>query len=236
VANNYLEFSETLGPLTKKQEAWLQQQLEPIVVVNGTEFPEDDAPECDEPDYRGLRFLRDYEDLDDNADTPGFGVAFQGTGKDRQAWLHATEGGDPGRVAHLVQKFLKRFRLNQCWSLTYATTCSKPRLGEFGGGAVVVTTDNIRWNNAYDFVEEQRSAFERRRQHDCLLIRKAAELGIEPERLDESVHEAASAATASINNAGVGDQIAYLIEHFGAEETEKILDKLWGTEQEHDNE
>ena len=235
MANNYLEFSETLGPLTKKQAAWLQQQLEPIVVVNGTEFPEDDAPECDEPDYRGLRFLRDYEDLDDDADMPGFGVEFQGAGKDRQAWIHAEEGGDPGRATHLVQKFLKKFCPDQCWSLSYATTCSKPRLGEFGGGAVFVTADNIRWSNSYEFVEEQRNAFERHLQHDRRLIGKAAELGIEPEQLDEAVHEAASAAAASINNAGVDDQIVYLIEHCGAKETEKILNKLSGTESEHDN-
>ena len=61
MADNYLQFSETLDALTKKQEAWLQQQLEPIVVVNGTEFPEDDAPDCDEPEYWGLRFLRDMK-------------------------------------------------------------------------------------------------------------------------------------------------------------------------------
>lgn len=109
MANNYLEFSETLGPLTKKQEAWLQQQLEPIVVVNGTEFPEEAAPDCDVPDYQGLRFLRDYADLDEDADTCGFDVDFEGTGKDRQAWIYAEEDGDPSRVAHLVQKFLKKF-------------------------------------------------------------------------------------------------------------------------------
>jgi len=236
VANNYLEFSETLGPLTKKEAAWLQQQLDPIVVVNGTEFPADDAPEYDEPDYRGLQFLRDHEDLDDDADMPGFGVEFQSAGKDRQAWFHAEEGGDPGRVAHLVQKFLKKFRPDQCWSLTYATTCSKPRLGEFGGGAVFVMADSICWNSSYDFVEEQRMAFARGLQYDRRLIGKAAEMGIEPEQLDEAVHEAASAAATSINNAGLGDQIVYLIEHCGAEETEKILNELSGTGQEHDNE
>ena len=139
-------------------------------------------------------------------------------------------------MAHLVQKFLKKFRPDQCWSLTYATTCSKPRLGEFGGGAVFVTADSICWNSSYDFVEEQRMAFARGLQYDRRLIGKAAEMGIEPEQLDEAVHEAASAATTSINNAGVGDQIVYLIEHCGAEETEKILNELSGRGREHDKE
>ncbi len=67
--------------------------------------------------------------------------------------------GDVSNVAWLVQKFLKKFRPDQCWSLTYSATCSKPRVGEFGGGAVFVTADTIRWQNAYDFIEEQRAAF-----------------------------------------------------------------------------
>jgi hypothetical protein len=134
----------------------------------------------------------------------------------------------------LVQKFLRHCRHDQCWSLTYATTCSKLRLGEFGGGAVFITADDIRWNNSYDFVEEQRKAFERHQRHDRRLVQKAEELGITPEQLDEAVHEAAAAAVASINNAGVEDQIAYLVEQFGPEETEKILDELPGGEEAED--
>ena len=93
----------------------------------------------------------------------GFCLDFEGTGKDRHAWIYAEESGDPARLAHLVQKFLKQFRPDQCWSLTYATTCSKPRIGEFGGGAVFVTADAIRWQSAYAFVEQQRATFEQSR-------------------------------------------------------------------------
>jgi hypothetical protein len=64
----------------------------------------------------------------------------------------------------LVTKFLKEFRPDQCWSLTYATTCSKPRVGEFGGGAVFVTADAISWQNAYGFIEEQRAAFQQKKE------------------------------------------------------------------------
>jgi hypothetical protein len=173
MADNYLQFSETLGPLTRKQEAWLQQQLEPIIVINGKEFPENDAPDCDKPDYRGLRFLRDYEDLNDDADTCGFGLEFESTGKRRQAWIYADECGHPGRVAHLVQKFLKQFHPDQCWSLTCAMTCSKLRAGEFGGGAAFVTADDIRWENTYDFIEQQQAKFKARRNRaTCITLDK----------------------------------------------------------------
>ena len=62
-------------------------------------------------------------------------------------------------MIHLVQKFLKRFRPDQWWSLTYAATCSKPRVGEFGGGAVFVTADEIFQQDACDFVQAKRTQF-----------------------------------------------------------------------------
>jgi hypothetical protein len=62
-----------------------------------------------------------------------------------------------------VQKFLKKFRPGQCWSLAYSTTCSKPRVSEFGGGAVFVTADTIQSNSTNDFIEDRRVTFEAKR-------------------------------------------------------------------------
>jgi hypothetical protein len=39
-------------------------------------------------------------------------------------------------------------------------TCSKPRAGEFGGGAVFVTADAICWQNTYDFIGQEQAVFE----------------------------------------------------------------------------
>jgi hypothetical protein len=207
MADNYLQFSENLDSLTPEEAKWLTEQL--------TEDPTTGCP----------RFLLDYEDREDDDDTDcGFQHDFQGDSHDRHLWISAEERGDVERVAHLVQKFLRQFRPDQCWSLSYAATCSKLRLGEFGGGALFVTAEEIKCQNAYDFVEEQRKAFERRQQHDRRLIRKAEEMGIKAEQLDETVHDAAAASASAINNGGMEDQITYLVEHFGAEETEKILD------------
>jgi hypothetical protein len=218
MADNYVQFSENLDSLTPEEADWLSEQL-----------AEDPLPHCP-------RFLLDFTDRETDDTDHGFQYDLHGDSHDHHLWISAEERGDVERVAHLVQKFLRQFRPDQCWSLTYATTCSKLRLGEFGGGAVFVTADDIRWNDSYDFVEEQRKALERRRQHDLRLVRKAEELGIGPERLDAAVHEAAASVAASINNAGVGDQITYLVEQFGAEETEKILDELPGAEEAEDGE
>jgi len=163
MADNYLQFSETLNDLTIEEAAWLRRQLEPIAVIDGKEYADDDdavANRETEPSYRGLRFLQDYDDPNDDADLQGFEIVFQEDEGASYAWLSAEAYGDPGRVAHLLQKFLKQFRPRQCWSLTYATMCSKLRVGEFAGGAVFVTADEILWQNNYEFIEQQREAFE----------------------------------------------------------------------------
>jgi hypothetical protein len=205
MADNYLQFSESLDALTPKEAKWLAGQL--------AEDPETGCPV----------FLLDYDDREPDDTDCGFQHDFEGPRKHRSLWLSAEERGDVGRVAHLVRKFLKQFRPSQCWSLTYATTCSKLRLGEFGGGAVFVTAQDIRWNNAYDYIEEQRKLFDRRQQQELPLVRKAEQRKIEPAALDEAVHEAASQLAAGINNGGLDEQIAFLVERFGADETQRLV-------------
>jgi hypothetical protein len=45
--------------------------------------------------------------------------------------------------------------------MTYASTCSKPRIGEFSGGALFVTASQVTFFNARDFVERQEARFQR---------------------------------------------------------------------------
>lgn len=63
----------------------------------------------------------------------------------RHLWVYAEECGSPQNVAWLIQKFLKRFCPKKHWIMTWACTCSKPRVGEFSGGAILVTANAIRW-------------------------------------------------------------------------------------------
>ena len=166
MADNHLEFSEVLGNLAEPEEAWLKEQLQPIRVFGAHEYPGAAVPAelaTTKPDWAGVRFLRDKPDHDPQWDSLGFEYVFHDDhdkgGWGRHLWFYTEGWGDASNVAWLVQKFLKKFRPDQCWSLTYATTCSKPRAGEFGGGAVFVTADEIKWQNAYDFIEDQRAAF-----------------------------------------------------------------------------
>jgi hypothetical protein len=174
MANNYLEFSEVLPHLTAEEELWLRNQLETVYVFGDCEYVEDEVPsdlDTADADWSGCRAWRDLEDGDpDDGETIGFACEFHDDhdtldGWGRHLWLHTEESGCPERAAQLVQKFLKEFRPQECWSLTYATTCSKPRVGEFAGGAVFVTADEIKWQDASDSTEQERKVFLENRCH-----------------------------------------------------------------------
>jgi hypothetical protein len=167
MANDYLQFSEVIPRLTNQEEEWLQNQLEIVRVFDDKEYPEDELPDGLDPEHAqfvGCRAFRDMEDYDSSEEDAGFQYSFS-TDEDNpegwgcHLWIYADEGGDLDRVAHLVQKFLKAYRPTECWSLTYATTCSRPRVGEFGGGALFVTADEIKWQSAYSFIVDEQRAF-----------------------------------------------------------------------------
>jgi hypothetical protein len=62
-------------------------------------------------------------------------------------WLKSEEGYSPEQAAEFVQKVLLEFDLPPI-SFTYAATCSKMRVDEFSGGGVVVTKDDILYQDA----------------------------------------------------------------------------------------
>jgi hypothetical protein len=63
------------------------------------------------------------------------------------------EGGDIELISEIVQQFAKKFRQDEffVWSATYAHTCSSMRIGEFGGGACVVTAAQIHWLDCHEW-------------------------------------------------------------------------------------
>jgi hypothetical protein len=134
MANYYTKFSDVLPNLTADEEAWLREQME-------------GDPEGDEG--RGSGPECDHEFLDDDRpDRWG-----------RHLWLYTAESGDPDAVAKFVQQFLKRFRPGQCWSMTFAYTCSSPGVGDFGGGAVFVAANSIETVDTDYIADQQQREF-----------------------------------------------------------------------------
>jgi len=49
---------------------------------------------------------------------------------------------------------------------------------------------------------------------------------LDPEDLDDIVHDLTASVAADVNNGGLEDQIAYLVDGLGAEHAERQLDEL----------
>jgi hypothetical protein len=170
MADYFTHFSEVIPHLKPEEEAWLREQLECVQVFDGHEYPLENTPPhlaSREPEWRGCRFLRDIEDADDYHDYgPGFDYEFvdddDPDGWGRHLWLHDEDGARLATVVHLVQKFLRRFRPRDSWSLTYAHVCLAPRVGEFGGGGIVVTADEDFWLDAHSWVIDQQVLLQRK--------------------------------------------------------------------------
>ena len=134
MADNFLLFAESLAELTPDEEAWLAERL------------------------KGNDEVEHESAADDDDDSPGFEFEFYGDqSAGRCLKLYAIESGDPETVARLVLEFLRRFRPQASFGLSWCASCSKMRDGEFGGGAVFVTADRIEsWSSSAWLSERER--------------------------------------------------------------------------------
>jgi hypothetical protein len=74
---------------------------------------------------------------------------------DDYIWFYSEEACSVDGVMDFVQEFLTKFRPNDVFSMEWADYCSKPRVGEFGGGACVVTKDEIHFIHTNDWVYQK---------------------------------------------------------------------------------
>jgi len=146
VANYYEEFSETIEALTPEEEAWIRKELEVDVdCMNEEEYERWAKERGVEEDYQWSSF--DWEIKDGNQRLPG-----------RYLWLHSSDGGVHDCLAIFVQRFLKKFRPEESFILTWGATVSRPISGnQFGGGAFLATAEGVKWFTVWDWVAEQKA-------------------------------------------------------------------------------
>ena len=75
-------------------------------------------------------------------------------------WLHGDETLSNTLIS-FVQRFLAKHRPDRYFSLSYAAACSRPLVGEFGGGAVFITARSAVWWNETAWLDQQIAAFKR---------------------------------------------------------------------------
>lgn len=141
MANNYLQFSEMLKLENEDQKKWALVRLHELQEARNEEFLESLKPE-------------DRDKFEDYSEDLGFQWELEKDG----LWLYAEEGGDPDKVAAFVKDFLAANDPEGVWTLSWAETCSKPRIGEFGGGAIFVTATAVEVLSTYEWLQDRRSS------------------------------------------------------------------------------
>ena len=149
MSQEYLLFSEALALDEEETEraeqvAWLQQALAPVRPDDDEEDDEQDVAKRRE-NLKKIGVATDrFVDLDS---WPDFSFKFCDEEDEPHLWVYSTESGDLDQVVALVQAFLKKFYPDKGFGLQWASTCSRPLLGAFGGGAVYVTADGAKFAN-----------------------------------------------------------------------------------------
>ena len=153
MANNYSQFSEQIDDLPPEAEKWAHKILEMRL-------------EDVEDEEAALAFLKDeLGDVDDLEYWPNFGWMIESNLKDsgdtHSIWLYSDEGCDFNHVMSFVQALIRKFMPDYIFSLTNSDTCSKLRIGEFGGGWMVISKDQVlggtTWGAAEAAVEALRT-------------------------------------------------------------------------------
>ena len=65
-----------------------------------------------------------------------------------ELWIYSDDTGTVEHAALFLQAVLEEHNLDEAVGFTWANTCNKPRINAFSGGAVVVTRNEIQWDDA----------------------------------------------------------------------------------------
>lgn len=149
MAEYYTQWSVNLDINSEEEYAWLQGvlNLDPGSFTNPDEERDSDQYIEDVKSNFGFELIED-----------DFDWAFPGFEYDLakgSLWAYAEEDGNLDTLGRIVQAFFRKFRPDGFFYVTWANTCSKMRVDEFNGGAMVVTAEKIKLFNVTDFVREQ---------------------------------------------------------------------------------
>ena len=153
MANNYLQFSEIIHLQSGEERDWIKSHLE---IFNLVTEDQDDNPNGDEQerimDLYGLR----GEELE-------FGFDWHFDDYLSQLHIYGEEFGNIDHVAIFAQEYLKKFHPDKAFCATWSVSCDQMEVGEFGGGAVFVTADEIQWMSAHDWRDKKWKEFKEKR-------------------------------------------------------------------------
>lgn len=150
MADNYTQFSEALVVKNKKELAWWR-----LILRAGDKSVSDHWLDNEPMTEAAKLWVPILGSENDNGYE--FLWKIDEDGSQYNLWFHSDEYGNAEHVAGIVQAFFKYMRPKgrDIFTLTWADTCSSSRVGQFGGGALVVTKKRVCWLNTWDWVSQR---------------------------------------------------------------------------------
>lgn len=174
MANHYTQYSQVVENLTDAEIEWLEFR------IKGQEEIPEDMQEAfgfflDEADKEGAEV--DYwPDFDAGIDK-----------EHRYIKFYAEEDGNYANISILMMLFLRKFRPNDYFELSFASYCSVLRPMEFLGGAMFVTANGYEMESSFDWLYEKREAFKaQKKKNDLISDAAKAEETIDYAELEEA--------------------------------------------------
>jgi hypothetical protein len=88
--------------------------------------------------------------IEQESGTDGY-VGYEAIVEDGEVWIHGEESFDPDQAETLVRALVDELEIDEPIVVSWACSCSKPRIDEFDGGAFAVKRGrNTVWVNARD--------------------------------------------------------------------------------------
>lgn len=220
MSDYYYYFSEEIVRLTPAECEWVETYL----TRKDLEGVTDEEGEVTEEGKIWLDTHRlTADELDDNH-WPSFAwkIEGRGTGDDvkHSLWMYSEGMFHVEHVTNFLLSFLSVFRPDEVICGSWACTCSRPILGQFGGGWWAVSRNEIQYGNTWDEAAHAAKALKTCEAADGLLewLEKATSEGLESEDLDNLVHDTASQEGSGANNVGLQGQLRYLLEQGSSED------------------
>lgn len=129
MANNYQQWSTEITDLTEEEMTWFNECFA---------WEPSDEEGADGPAWYDW-------------DAEGVGFEYELKRKVGSLHVYAEEFGNLGTLEALMREFIEKFRPNYVFTVQWADSCSRMRVDEFGGGAMVVSRlrteyiDTYRW-------------------------------------------------------------------------------------------
>jgi len=149
MAENHSFWSEALHLENEAQINWVKNAL----TFDSSEYESDEDAAIALNEETGIKSI-----AEDISSWPEF--EFNIDEKSKVVYLYSEGDGNISNLVKFVQGFLSSFRPNGFFHLEWADTCSKPRAGEFGGGAVFITANKTKYMLTSEWIRNQISEFE----------------------------------------------------------------------------